>query len=79
MSKDVAVMNDVPVVRVTRLAGDSMVMDYTPGMTLQDYLNNAGVKVQHGEVVTLNGATVDGNPPVTPNSVVVVAGRIANG
>lgn len=69
----------VPTVRVTQLAGDTLTLDHAPGVTVQQYLERAGVQLGHGEVVTVNAKPVSLDQTVEPGSVVVAASRVSNG
>ncbi|HEX8227226.1 MAG TPA: hypothetical protein VF572_05155 [Candidatus Saccharimonadales bacterium] len=67
-------------VRVAKLSGDTVTLDYSGDLTLGEYLAQANVTVDPGQLVTLNGrAALNMDEPVEPNSVVVVVGKVTNG
>ncbi|MDB5163991.1 MAG: hypothetical protein JWS12_609 [Candidatus Saccharibacteria bacterium] len=70
---------EAQVIRVTQLAGDTVTLDYEPGVTVQEALDRANVRLVAGQVVTLNGAPAAPTDEVTANSVLVVVGKVING
>lgn len=55
-------------------------MSIEEGITVRQYLERAGLTVARGEVVTVNGDTVRNlDNPVELATVIVIAGRVANG
>lgn len=70
---------DTQVVRITQLAGDTVTLDFEEDLTVGEYLTQANIELGQGEVVTVNGAPANMDSTVEPGSVVVVAGKVANG
>lgn len=67
-------------VQVAVLGGDIHTVDCVEGLTIQQALTHAEVTLEHGQVVTLNGApTQDLNQAIEPNSVLGVVSRVKNG
>jgi hypothetical protein len=77
-----AVADAVPapaLVTISVMAGDTHRVDYQEATTVREYLQNTNVRVGDGQVVTANGGPVDLDQTLAPNTVVVVAGKVANG
>lgn len=66
-------------VTVSVMFGDCASLDFEPGLTVGQYLQNAEVQLTAGQVVTNNGAPVGMNDIVEENSHLVIVGKIANG
>ncbi len=67
------------VIHVGSLGGDTVTLDFVPGMTVQEYLDRAGTSVVGGQVPTLNAEPTALDVAPEPNSVLLVASRISNG
>jgi len=75
---DSAVRN--PWIQVAVLGGDVSTIDFQEGLTVGQALEQAGVQVANGQVVTLNGAPVqDMDQTLEADSVLNVVGRVRNG
>ncbi|HVX24567.1 MAG TPA: hypothetical protein VG992_04495 [Candidatus Saccharimonadales bacterium] len=65
---------------VAVLGGDVHKLDYAAGTTVSAALEQAGIQLDRGQVVTVNGAPVqDQDQVLEPNSAVNVVGRVKNG
>lgn len=85
MSKNAAAPKDsVPeVVHVSAFGGDVKRSNFSAGHTVDQYLNDAGITVDQGQTVSLNGSpttldTVVESNPGTVNAI-VVTNKVANG
>jgi hypothetical protein len=66
---------------VASLGGATVQAEVFPGMTLPALLNSAGFSVSGTEQVTMNGLVVrkPDSTIVSPNAIIVIAGRVSNG
>lgn len=67
------------VIYVGSMGGETLTLDYEPGLTSRQYLAGSGVTVEGGQVLTVNAVQADLDVPPEPNSVLLVASRISNG
>lgn len=68
-------------VQVAVMGGDVQKIDIPQeGMTVEQAINDAGVTVPQGSVVTMNGQPVmDMNTSLEPNTVLTVVSAVKNG
>ena len=67
-------------VQVTVLGGDVHNIDVTEGKTIAQALEEAGITVQGGQSITVNGRPVtDTNQALEAGTVISVVGKIRNG
>ncbi len=68
------------VIEITVMGGDDHQVDFVEDKTVGDYLNEAGIDVEAGQSVSLNGEEIkDFGQVVYPEGQIVVASRVANG
>lgn len=66
--------------QVAVLGGDVANIDVTEGKTIAQALEDAGVTVEHGQSVSVNGEMItDFEQPLQPGTVVAVVTKIRNG
>ena len=66
-------------VNVVVLGGDTQRLDYIAGMTVGQVMNNANLRLEHGQVITVNGQPATANDVIPANSVVQLTSRVRNG